>query len=222
MGGASPRISDLPAASLGRIDQVHGCATLRVERERRSPARRRCRPPTPPCPIARDVGAGGEGGRLRPDPARRSSRPRRGARSTPAGAARRRRSRASPSRRSRRRPADRRAEIVAAIGPSIGACCYEVGPEVRDGFRVAARAGGRRRVRALVRAGAGDRLQLDLWRANRDQLVAAGRARLVDSRGGPVHRLSSRAVLLVPPRRRARGPDARGDPEALTRMVRAR
>jgi YfiH family protein len=64
-------------------------------------------------------------------------------------------------------------EIVAAIGPSIGACCYEVGPEVRAGFETM----GGHAAPTLDRwftAGRGDRLQLDLWRANREQLEAAG------------------------------------------------
>lgn len=64
------------------------------------------------------------------------------------------------------------ADIVAAIGPSIGACCYEVGPEVRAGF---ASAGvGAAALDRWLTPGQGDRLQLDLWQANRDQLEAAG------------------------------------------------
>jgi YfiH family protein len=66
-------------------------------------------------------------------------------------------------------------ELVAAIGPSIGACCYEVGPEVRETFEAQAPspAAGSAIARWLT-AGAGDRLRLDLWEANRDQLIAAG------------------------------------------------
>lgn len=67
------------------------------------------------------------------------------------------------------------AAIVAAIGPSIGACCYQVGPEVRAGFAASAPApltsDG---IDRWFAPGAGDRLQLDLWQANRDQLAAAG------------------------------------------------
>jgi polyphenol oxidase len=62
--------------------------------------------------------------------------------------------------------------LVAAVGPSIGPCCYRVGPEVVEAFRAggAGHGGGGRWF-----AGNGD-LRLDLWRANRDQLVAAGLA----------------------------------------------
>ncbi len=53
---------------------------------------------------------------------------------------------------------------VAAIGPSIGACCYEVGEEVRAAFDG----------QEGVVASSGARWRLDLWEANRRQLVAAG------------------------------------------------
>jgi YfiH family protein len=64
------------------------------------------------------------------------------------------------------------ADLVAAIGPCLGACCGEVGPDVVDAFR----AGGadREALAAWFTPGSGDRSFLDLERANRDQLVTAG------------------------------------------------
>jgi YfiH family protein len=59
---------------------------------------------------------------------------------------------------------------VAAIGPSIGPCCYEVGVELRDRFHDS----------GWTRSGddwfehRSGRWYLDLWRANFDQLVKAG------------------------------------------------
>lgn len=64
-------------------------------------------------------------------------------------------------------------ELIAAIGPSIGPCCYEVGEEVREAFRAAgheAAAIGR----WFSPDGAGGRPHLDLWRTTRDHLVSAG------------------------------------------------
>jgi YfiH family protein len=63
-------------------------------------------------------------------------------------------------------------DLVAAIGPCLGQCCGEVGPEVVEAFR----AGGAERasVDAWFTAVTGDRSHLDLERANRDQLERAG------------------------------------------------
>lgn len=72
----------------------------------------------------------------------------------------------------------RPADLVAAIGPSIGPCCYEVGTALVDAF---AAAGHPRHLvdrwflspppaRGAFERGA---LRLDLWSANRDQLILA-------------------------------------------------
>jgi YfiH family protein len=63
-------------------------------------------------------------------------------------------------------------DLVAAIGPCLGACCGEVGPEVAEAFE---RGGATaEEIAAWFQPGRGDRLLLDLERANRDQLAAAG------------------------------------------------
>ena len=64
------------------------------------------------------------------------------------------------------------ADLMAAIGPSLGTCCGEMGEEVVDAFRVAGHdqsALGRWFIRAP-----GKRPHFDLWAANREQLEKAG------------------------------------------------
>lgn len=66
----------------------------------------------------------------------------------------------------------RPADLIAAIGPSLGPCCGEVGEEVVAAFRADGHPGG-----AIARwfsPGSSGRPFLDLWRANRDQLEEAG------------------------------------------------
>ncbi|WP_242395344.1 peptidoglycan editing factor PgeF [Anaeromyxobacter oryzisoli] len=54
--------------------------------------------------------------------------------------------------------------LLAAVGPSIGPCCYEVSPELADRFRT--------ELGPVVAGGPAPRL--DLWAANRRVLEAAG------------------------------------------------
>jgi YfiH family protein len=61
-------------------------------------------------------------------------------------------------------------DLVAAVGPSIGACCYSVGEEVRAEF------GARFEYAAELFSGGkdGGAIRLNLWEANRRQLLGAG------------------------------------------------
>ena len=57
-------------------------------------------------------------------------------------------------------------DLLAALGPSIGPCCYEVGEELREAFGPAGA--------AFFRPGPRGRPHLDVRAANQEQLVAAG------------------------------------------------
>jgi YfiH family protein len=57
-------------------------------------------------------------------------------------------------------------DLIAAVGPSIGPCCYEVGPELAGHFSSHPEAAAWFTPDAKPR--------LDLWRATRDQLARAG------------------------------------------------
>jgi polyphenol oxidase len=64
------------------------------------------------------------------------------------------------------------ADLVAAIGPCLGPCCGEVGEEVVEAFRAAGH--DSESIDRWFRTGPAGRPHLDLWCANRDQLVSAG------------------------------------------------
>jgi YfiH family protein len=63
-------------------------------------------------------------------------------------------------------------DLIAAIGPCLGQCCGEVGPEVVQAFRSAGHTADD--ICRWFLPGSGDRSMLALSRANVDQLAAAG------------------------------------------------
>ena len=64
--------------------------------------------------------------------------------------------------------------IAAGIGPSIGPCCYEVGPEVVAGVRAAFDGAAE----TLLKPGKGERPHFDLWAANALALRQSGVERI--------------------------------------------
>ncbi|GAB4439434.1 MAG: peptidoglycan editing factor PgeF [Anaerolineae bacterium] len=72
----------------------------------------------------------------------------------------------------------RPAKIIAAIGPAIGPCCYEVGPEVIAAGRDSLPDGS-----SLFAAnGRAGHAHFDMWAANRRQLQMAGVDEILESR----------------------------------------
>lgn len=66
----------------------------------------------------------------------------------------------------------RPADLVAAIGPSLGECCGEMGEEVVDAFRASGH--DETEIGRWFSRSSGGRPHFKLWQANRDQLIAAG------------------------------------------------
>ncbi|HET7220345.1 MAG TPA: peptidoglycan editing factor PgeF [Vicinamibacterales bacterium] len=62
--------------------------------------------------------------------------------------------------------------LIAAIGPCIGPCCYEVGESVVEGFRAAGHHAAM--IAQWFSPRGGGKFYLDLWQATRDQLEGAG------------------------------------------------
>lgn len=63
-------------------------------------------------------------------------------------------------------------QLIAAIGPSVGPCCYEVGPATREAFAAAGHAGSD--LVAWFAVKTDGKFHLDLWTAVRQQLERAG------------------------------------------------
>ncbi len=70
-------------------------------------------------------------------------------------------------------------DIIAAIGPTIGPCCYEVGQEV---IEAAGAALGNTAGLFVRRNGRLDHAHFDLWETNRRHLAAAGVEQIIQSK----------------------------------------
>jgi YfiH family protein len=66
----------------------------------------------------------------------------------------------------------RPADLVVAVGPAIGPCCYEVGPDLVDAFAAAGHE--RYLIDRWFLTPRDRRMRLDIAGANRDQLILAG------------------------------------------------
>ena len=162
---------DVPAASLWRLDQVHGCHAVRVDA-----AVLPAGDPLPPADAAiatrTDVAVAVKAADCVPilmaHPGGAVAAVHAGWR----GTAQRIAGRTVSALAAAAGGAPR--DIVAAIGPSIGPCCYEVGPEVRETFHVAGFTELELDRWFLPTESPTASHVLDMWRSNRDQLVAAG------------------------------------------------
>jgi len=63
-------------------------------------------------------------------------------------------------------------DLTVALGPSIGRCCYRVGPEIVDAFRATSTSSDQ--IARWFSTNDEGAIVLDLWEANRDQIVHAG------------------------------------------------
>ncbi len=68
--------------------------------------------------------------------------------------------------------------IIAVIGPAIGPCCYEVGPDV---ITTAAKCFTNSAGLLVNRNGQPDHAHFDMWAANRQQLAASGVRQIIQS-----------------------------------------